>query len=96
MEDKFKQNRTGKIAYVYDNEDPHKAKFVGHFAVNSDGKSVGKIHMEHSGEQSPEKNLCAMSEKGRYNYPSFSRLNEPIEVFDTSGNSIGWRFTYRR
>ena len=96
MEDKLKQNRTGKIAYIYDDENPNKANFVGHFAVNTDGVVVGRVHQEHSGEQSPEKNLCAQSEKGRYNYPTFSRLNPAIEVFDISGNSIGWRFTYRR
>ena len=96
MQDKNTMNRTaGKIAYIYSDQNPRKAEFVGHWALNNEGLAAGQIHLEHNGVQTPETNLCAMSSKGRYNYPSFGRLLPGIEVHDYDGNVIGWRFEYK-
>lgn len=97
MKDKQTLNRTtrGRTAYVYTDANPNNAEFKGHYALNDEGIIIGRTHVNHTGKNNPVNNLCAMSQNGRYNYPTFDRLLPAIEVFDTSGNSVGYRFEYR-
>ena len=95
MEDKTTKTRiSGKIGYIYDNKDPKKAKWINHVALNDEGQSVGTVHLEHNGANTPQNNLCAMSKNGKYGYPTFARLKPAIEVFNTDKKSVGFRFEY--
>ena len=86
--------KNSDIAYVYNDPNPERAEFEGHYALNNEGLSVGKIGLEHNGKQNPIDNLCAKSAKGKYGYPSFARLLPAIEVHNFDGEIIGYRFEY--
>lgn len=95
MEDKTTKTKvSGKVVYLYDNKDPAKAKWIGHRAINDKGQSVGTVHIEHQGQNQPSKNLCAMSKGGKYGYPTFARLKPGIEIMDTDGKPVGFKFEY--